>query len=74
MAVPVNLVGGFIPLASDAPSECTISETGIAARCRVGAGRVTLLADAALLDGEEDSELPRRQAVLEQLVDQSLAR
>lgn len=74
MAVPIDLAGAFVPIASEAPSECTISETGIAARCRVGDGRVTLLADAALLDGEEDPDLRGRSAALGELLDQSLAR
>lgn len=73
LALPVDLAGAFVPLASEVPSGCTISQTGIAARCRIGEGHVTLLADAALLDGEEDRDLPRRQTVLHKLVDQSLA-
>lgn len=74
LELPVDLAGAFVPIASEAASECTISETAIAARCRVGEGRVTIIADAALLDGEEDPDLSQRRATLDALVEQSLAR
>jgi len=73
MAVPVDLAGAFVPLASEAAGECAIAPSGIVARCRIGEGQVTLLADAALLDGEDDPDLPRRRAVLDELVDESLS-
>ena len=72
VAIPVDLAGAFVPVTSEAPGECAISATGIAAGCRIGEGQVVLLADAALLDGEEESDLPRRQAMLDSLLDQSL--
>ncbi|OBX19088.1 hypothetical protein A9995_08055 [Erythrobacter sp. QSSC1-22B] len=73
VAVPVDLAGAFVPLVSEAAGECAIAQSGVAARCRIGEGQVTLLADAALLDGEEDPDLPRRRAVLGKLVEQSFA-
>lgn len=73
MAIPVDLTGSFVPLTSEAAGECAIARTGIVARCRIGEGKVTLLADAALLDGENEPDLPRRRAVLDELVDESLA-
>lgn len=47
-AIPVNLPGQFAPGAGD--SGCAIDANAILARCRVGAGRAIVLADAALLD------------------------
>jgi hypothetical protein len=74
LEVPVDLAGAFVPLASEAPGECAISATGVAARCRIGEGQVVLLADAALLDGQEHTGTTRRRAVFDGLMDQSLAR
>jgi hypothetical protein len=74
LAMPVDLAGAFVPLAGEASGECAISATGIAARCRIGEGEVVLLADAALLDGEEGPDLSRRQAMLDGLLDHSLPR
>lgn len=73
MDLPVDLAGAFVPITSEVQGECTITQTGIAARCRIGEGQVTLLADAALLDGEADPDLPRRRTRLDELVGQSLA-
>ena len=74
MAIPVDLAGAWVPFASEAPGECAIVASGIAARCRIGKGQVFLLADAALLDGEEDPDPSRRRAMLDGLLDQSLLR
>ena len=65
--VPVDLAGSFA-LGEDAdPSiaECRISAGGLVAECERGKGRVTLYADAALLDWEGAGEAPeaRRQAL-----------
>jgi len=74
MAIPVDLAGALVPLASEAPGECVIVASGIAARCRIGQGQVFLLADAALLDGEEDPAPSHRRAMLDGLLDQTLLR
>ena len=74
MAIPVDLAGAWVSFASEAPGECAIVASGIAARCRIGKGQVFLLADAALLDGEEDPDPSRRRAMLDGLLDQSLLR
>jgi len=52
LSLPVALPGRFRPTASE--DRCTISETRVLARCRVGEGVAMILADAALLDGESD--------------------
>ena len=66
---PVNLPGKFVPVAASAPSQCTVSESGLLAQCEVGEGRVTLLADAAILDWEGEGDLPSRpRAALDDLV------
>ncbi len=49
--IPVHLAGQFVAKQGGVDSTCTLSETGLVARCRVGAGMVILLADSALLDG-----------------------
>ena len=46
--IPVNLPGQFADVAGD--SDCTIEANAILARCRIGAGRAIVLADAAMLD------------------------
>ncbi|MDG5748981.1 ABC transporter [Qipengyuania sp. XHP0207] len=59
---PVNLPGQFVRVEPGAPSECHVSETGVLAQCLVGDGRVTLLADAAILDWEGEGDPPPRRA------------
>lgn len=70
---PANLAGRFALRAPGEEAECFVSETGLLAQCNVGKGRVTLLADAAVLDWEGDGEVPgRRIAALDSLVAASL--
>ena len=59
---PVNLPGSFKAVEPGAPSECNVSETGLLAQCLVGEGRVTLLADAAILDWEGEAAVPPKRA------------
>ena len=68
-ALPVNQAGRFLlaPDASDAPGECTLSGGGLAASCRIGNGQVLLIADAAMLDDAEGSDLDQRLAALDTL-------
>lgn len=66
---PVNLPGKFVRVDASAPSQCIVSEGGLLAQCEVGEGRVTLLADAAILDWEGEGDLPSgRLAALDNLV------
>ncbi|ANY20009.1 ABC-type uncharacterized transport system [Tsuneonella dongtanensis] len=58
VTVPVELAGSLVKVAPGAPSECTLGTDGLMARCRVGKGAVTVIADAAVLDherGEQDA-------------------
>ena len=50
MDIPVNLSGQLAPKEGGEGAACTLSETGLIARCKIGAGAVTVMADAALLD------------------------
>lgn len=54
MDIPVELAGHFESIATDAPASCALSGGGLLAQCRIGEGRVTIVADAALLDAERD--------------------
>lgn len=65
MAVPVNLAGRFRK-AADAP--CSLAASGILARCRIGKGRVLVLADAALLDDPAGDAAASRREALGQLL------
>ena len=51
LAVPVNLPGRFAPAAADA--SCTLAAESALARCAIGQGSATILADAAVLDLHE---------------------
>lgn len=58
-AVPVNLAGRFVSSDGGVDAQCTLGESALVANCRVGQGRVILLADAALLETERDSAARR---------------
>lgn len=47
------ILPGQIAIADPAAARCTILAQGAAARCRVGEGQVTLIADAAIFEHEE---------------------
>ena len=67
---PVNLAGQFV---ATGDGKCTISEAGLFARCSVGNGRVTLMADAAILDSEETAATSApRQVLLATLIGDAL--
>jgi hypothetical protein len=51
--LPVNLPGRLVIL--DSARGCTLLAAGLAARCRIGKGRVLVIADAALLEKERGS-------------------
>lgn len=50
-SVPVNLAGSFIAIDAKA---CAVEADGVLATCRIGAGRLTALADAAVLAREDE--------------------
>ena len=57
--IPVNLPGAFVAapaIGGGEAARCRIEASGLTARCRVGRGTVTALADAAVLERGEDSE------------------
>lgn len=61
MTVPVDLAGRLATLSGS--GTCALSETGLGAECRVGKGRVLIVADAALLDGHTGDDDQRKQAL-----------
>lgn len=65
--VPLNLPGSFALTAGDA--QCVLAGEGVLADCRVGQGRVTVLADAALLDLAQSD--PAAPAALRWLVERA---
>lgn len=66
VAVPLNLAGSFV--LSDSAS-CTLAAQGFMARCRLGKGSVTAVADAAVLDDSESGDLGQRRDALAHLLD-----
>jgi hypothetical protein len=54
LTVPVNLPGQFALAGGDG---CALSAEGLLARCAIGRGQATILADAAMLDLHEPSPL-----------------
>lgn len=52
-SVVVDQAGTFALKSGGEDSDCTVSDGGLVAQCRVGSGRVTLVADAAMLDLED---------------------
>jgi hypothetical protein len=61
-AIPLEMAGRLVllPQKSEDGPECKLAEGGVAAECRIGSGRVLVVADAALLDG--DAPDPRASA------------
>lgn len=68
-ALPLVLAGE-IAITDPAAADCTLEAGGAAARCRVGMGRVTLIADAALFEHPELAG--EGGATLRALVDEAL--
>lgn len=67
--LPINLAGTFSAGPASAEASCSIAPDGLVARCKVGKGRATLIADAALLEsGDEDG---RRKAALTRLLNEA---
>lgn len=57
-AIPLVLAGE-VTLIGDAARQCMLFAKGAAARCRIGAGQVTVLADAAVFEAEEPGDEAR---------------
>jgi len=73
LSLPVRLAGEFAPLPHDGGVNCVLSKSRLVARCQVGSGRVTLVADAAVLDADDtDAVSADRRQVLDTLVTESL--
>ncbi len=64
--LPVNLPGQLAVIGS-APG-CTVFAAGLAARCRIGKGRVLVLADAALLEKQRSSGPEGHRQALDRLL------
>lgn len=64
-SMPVNLAGRFVTRNAHA---CKIEADGLAARCRVGAGDVLAIADAALLENGTSGDERYRAAALAHLL------
>jgi hypothetical protein len=64
IAVPVSQSGAF---ALQPGGSCEIAGAGILARCRIGRGTVTILADAAVLDEASKEDEQSRQVAIERL-------
>lgn len=56
--LPIELAGTLAKKAASAPAECTLSEDRVAAECSIGKGRVLIVADAALLEGDRADAAP----------------
>ena len=69
LAIPVDRPGAFL-LGQDA-SDCSLTARGALARCRIGQGEVTVLADAAVLDHYHPH--PTAAAALDWLAEQAFA-
>lgn len=69
LRLPVNLPGR---LTAAAGSRCRIGAQGLTARCRIGKGAVTVIADAALFERQEAEEaVAQRRRTLLALVSQA---
>jgi len=69
--LPVDLAGRFEARGVAADAKCSVSSGGLVADCRVGEGRVLLVADAAVLD--DHVEEPARHTALGAFLDRAFA-
>lgn len=69
--IPVRFVGTLVPTGQGHDAACAITGEGLIAQCRIGRGRVTIVADAAVLEPSDDPT--SRQAALERLLQQAFA-
>lgn len=69
--LPVNLPGTLAPLAGGHEASCVIGQALLVARCRIGKGRAIIVADAALLELNEDED--SRSSKLQKLIGEAAA-
>lgn len=70
--LPVNLPGRLVSVPGGHDARCFLSDAGLVARCRIGAGGALIVADAALLESGGDDD-GRRAAMLDRLLDEARA-
>ena len=70
LALPVDMAGTLAATRPGAPAQCAIDSSGLIATCRIGAGEVTVVADAALLDRERDAASAA--PILDELIDRAI--
>ena len=58
MSVPVRISGTFAARDAGGEAECTLSDTRLMARCTIGKGGALLIADAAILDEDDEHAGP----------------
>lgn len=68
--LPVNLPGTLALVPGGHEASCVIGQAQLVARCRVGKGRATIVADAALFEPREDQD--SRTLKLQKLIDETL--
>lgn len=69
--IPVRFAGTLVPTGQGHDAACAITGEGLIAHCGIGRGRVTIVADAAVLEPADDPAL--REAALERLIEQAFA-
>ena len=73
--IPVNLPGRFaVRTAGRGDAACTVAAEALVADCRVGAGRILAIADAALFERGAVGATPQRRAALKALLERAFAR
>jgi hypothetical protein len=55
-AIPVRLAGTFRKVAPAAGSECRVESASVVARCTIGKGHAVIVADAAMLAGDRETQ------------------
>ena len=58
ISIPVRIAGTFAARDEGGDGECTRSDNRLMARCMIGEGRALLIADAAILDEDDDHAGP----------------
>lgn len=68
--LPISLAGIFKAIPGGHDALCSVAKDGLIARCTIGKGRATLVADAALLEREADGNAGalKLQALLDEVV------
>lgn len=68
--LPVNLAGS-LAIKPNGAGQCLITDAGLVAECRIGAGRVVVVADAALLEPDENAR--KAAPLLDSLLERAFA-